>query len=573
MRAVSGMTAARSRLLSRRRAIAAAALLLVAAALVVSRPPQGEAATVFSFGVAGDFGANSNTSSVLNAVPASGANAFFALGDFSYNEVTPESAWCDFVKSRVGSSYPFELLAGNHEDDGPDGLIANYAACLPDRLGVQDDYPREYYVDYPAGNPLVRFVMISPQLTFPPSTWSYARGTTHYNWTVTAIDGARSAGIPWVVVGMHKYCLSLVNFPCGTGTDIMNLLVSKKVDLYLQAHDHAYSRTKQLALNGSCTAIPTSSFNANCVADGNPASAYTAGNGTVLATVGSGGRPINAEHPELPQGPFFQAWMGSNFNATWGFLKVDVSDTQLSARFVRGSGGSFADSFTINKSGPPPPTSTPTTAPTTTTTAPGGGVTVTANADSFVQSDVPTAAHGADTSLYVDSSPTKITYLKFDTSALAGQTLTAATLRITTTSSSSSGSPDTQVVHPVSDSSWTESGLTYNTRPGVGAANLGSVSATASNTTYSIPLNASQLQSLIGGQLTLALDSTGGTGDAFYVNSREATTNRPQLLLTTGALTAGPRAAVLGLGAINARAKILTGRFAPLQYKVCSAPI
>jgi Calcineurin-like phosphoesterase len=323
------MTAARSRLLSRRRAIAAAAVLLVAAALVVSRPPQGEAATVFSFGVAGDFGANSNTSSVLNAVPASGANAFFALGDFSYNEVTPESAWCNFVKSRVGSSYPFELLAGNHEDDGPDGLIANYAACLPDRLGVQDDYPREYYVDYPAGNPLVRFVMISPQLTFPPSTWSYAKGTAHYNWTVTAIDGARSAGIPWVVVGMHKYCLSLVNFPCGTGTDIMNLLVSKKVDLYLQAHDHAYSRTKQLALNGSCTAIPTGSFNPNCVADGNPASAYTAGNGTVLATVGSGGRPINAEHPELPQGPFFQAWMGSNFNATWGFLKVDVSDTQL----------------------------------------------------------------------------------------------------------------------------------------------------------------------------------------------------------------------------------------------------
>jgi hypothetical protein len=51
-------------------------------------------------------------------------------------------------------------------------------------------------------------------------------------------------------------------------------------------------------------------------------------------------------------------------------------------------------------------------------------------------------------------------------------------------------------------------------------------------TTYSITLNASQLQSLIGGQLTVALDSTGGAGDAFYINSREAATNRPQLLLT-----------------------------------------
>jgi hypothetical protein len=533
MRAVSGVTAARSRLLSGRRGIAAAALLLAAAALVVSRPPQSKAATAFSFGVAGDLGGNPNTTSVLNAVHASGVDQFFAIGDLSYSQQTPESAWCNFVKSSVGDSYPFELAAGNHEDgDGPDGLIPNFAACLPDRLGAQGDYPREYYVDYPAGSPLVRFIMISPRLTFPanPDPWTYNAGTSHYNWTASKIDGARAAGIPWVVVGMHMYCLSLVNYPCATGTDIMNLLVSKKVDLYLQAHDHAYSRTKQLALNGSCTAIPTTRFDANCVADDNPASAYTAGNGTVLATVGSGGKNMNSEHPELPQGSFFQAWMGTNYNATFGFLKVDVSDTQLSAQFVRGNGGSFADSFTITKNGPPPPTSTTTT--TTTTTTPGGGVTVTANADSFVQSDVPTAGHGADPALYVDSSPSKITYLKFDTSALAGQTLAAATLRITTTSSSSSGSPDTQVVHPVSDSSWTESGLTYNTRPAVGAANLGSVSNTGSNTTYSISLNASQLQSLIGGQLTLALDSTGGTGDAFYINSREAAANRPQLLLT-----------------------------------------
>jgi hypothetical protein len=112
------------------------------------------------------------------------------------------------------------------------------------------------------------------------------------------------------------------------------------------------------------------------------------------------------------------------------------------------------------------PTTT-TTAGATTTTTTGGAVTVTANADSFVQSDVPTAGHGSDTLLYVDSSPTKITYLKFDTSALAGQPLSGATLKVTTTSGSTSGSPDTQVVRPVSDSSWTEPGLTYNTRPAV----------------------------------------------------------------------------------------------------------
>jgi hypothetical protein len=543
---VNGITVARSPAGGRRRVLvlAVSALLVAGALVLVDRPPQGRAAASFSFGVAGDLGGNTRTASVLSAVQASGAAALFAIGDLSYSELTPESAWCDFVKSNLGASYPAELVAGNHEDDGPDGLISNFSGCLPDRLGgVQGDYPRQYYVDYPSGSPLVRFIMISPKLTFPPSTsaWSYGAGTVRYNWTASAIDGARAAGIPWVVVGMHMYCLSLVDFPCATGTDIMNLLFAKKVDLYLQAHDHAYARTKQLALNGSCTAMPTTSFNPDCVADDSASSAYTAGNGTVLATVGSGGRSINSEHPELPQGPFFKAYMGSNFNATYGFLKVSVSDTQVSAQYVRGTGGSFADAFTITKGQPPTTTTAATTTTTaatttttgaTTTTTGGGTTTFTANADSFVQSDAPTTGHGPDTALYVDSSPTKITYLKFDTSALAGRTVTDATLKVTTTSTSSSGSPDTQVVHPVADSSWTESGLTYNTRPAVGAANLGSVSNTNSNTTYSISLDAGQLQSLVGGQLTLALDSTGGAGDAFYVNSREASPNPPQLVLT-----------------------------------------
>jgi hypothetical protein len=39
--------------------------------------------------------------------------------------------------------------------------------------------------------------------------------------------------------------------------------------------------------------------------------------------------------------------MGSNANPTFGFLKVNVSGTSLSAQFVRGSGGTYTDSFTI----------------------------------------------------------------------------------------------------------------------------------------------------------------------------------------------------------------------------------
>ena len=58
-----------------------------------------------------------------------------ALGDFSYGQLS-ESAWCDFVKARVGAAFPFELVAGNHDADGSgDGHIDHFRVCLPHRLG------------------------------------------------------------------------------------------------------------------------------------------------------------------------------------------------------------------------------------------------------------------------------------------------------------------------------------------------------------------------------------------------------------------------------------------------------
>jgi Calcineurin-like phosphoesterase len=365
-------------------------IMIMVAAVVLAVPvviaamlwphARARADTTVTFAAAGDLGANNNTSAVLNAVAASGSQMFFPMGDLSYSQVTPESAWCSFVQNRLGANYPVELVTGNHEDnDGPDGTIGNFASCLPDKIGdVQGTYPTEYYFDYPPGNPLVRFVMISPGLDLNSNgtNWSYKQGTSHYTWTASAIDSARAAGIPWVVVGMHEYCISLVNHSCFVSDDLMNLLISKKVDLYLQAHDHAYSRTNQLALGPGCSAISSTSFNPACVANANPSSNYTAGNGTVIATVGSGGDSIDSQDPTLPWAPYFNqnAYMGSNRNATYGFLKVSISATQLSAQFVRGSGGSFADSFSLTKSqtspSPSPSSSSPSPSPSTSSPSP-----------------------------------------------------------------------------------------------------------------------------------------------------------------------------------------------------------
>jgi len=286
---------------------------------------------------------------VLNAVKTSGVNFFLAVGDLSYSDVKPESAWCDFVKARVGSTFPFELVSGNHEDDGPDGLITRFDDCLPHRLGsLTGTSGKQFYFDYPASNPLARFINISPNLTFPgEGTWSYNAGSARYNWTASAIDQARAAGIKWVIVSIHKYCISMVSGSCQIGSDIMNLLIQKKVDLYLQGHDHAFSRGKQLAHRSGCSAVSPGSFDSDCVADNGSDRIYGKGAGTVIVTTGAGGKSIGSVDTNDREAGYFASWMGSNANPTYGFLKITVSNTALTAQFVRASGGSYTDTFTI----------------------------------------------------------------------------------------------------------------------------------------------------------------------------------------------------------------------------------
>ena len=78
----------------------------------------------------------------------------------------------------------------------------------------------------------------------------------------------------------------------------------------------------------------------------------------MIATVGSGGDSITHRTRRWP-GPYFQTYMGSNNNATYGFLKVTVSDTQMSAHssVARGAvhGLVLDDQARIESSPPPAP--------------------------------------------------------------------------------------------------------------------------------------------------------------------------------------------------------------------------
>ena len=352
------------------------ALLLGATAFTSHVSATADTTPSVTFGAVGDIGESTDTTKMLSQITATGTTNFFGLGDYSYvpksTDPNSEQGFCDLVHNTLNDpNYPFEIVTGNHEDDdGPDGFISNYVKCLPDKLGATGNYGKQFYVDIPAAAPLVRFIMISPGTNSGGTTLTYKSNTAEYQWTASQIDGARAAGIPWVVIGMHYYCLNLSGHACPIKPDIMNLLLQKKVDVYLQAHDHAYARTKQLATGSACPTLNTTNYNPGCVADGNLQSAYTAGAGTVIATVGSGGVNINKQYDTDPAAPYFANYMGSNFNKSFGFLRFTATPQTLSASFVRSSGGSFTDSFSLTRN-----TSVDTTPPTVTGTSPADGAT------------------------------------------------------------------------------------------------------------------------------------------------------------------------------------------------------
>ena len=170
----------------------------------------------------------------------------------------------------MGEGFPFELIAGNHESlDVNDGQINDFSACLPNQIpGVVGTYGREYYMDLPKGAPLVRVINASPALTFEDGKWTYATGDAHYNWVSAAIDSGRAKGARWIVVTAHIPCLSVGIYSCPANRDFYNLMLSKKVDLVLHGHEHAYMRTHQLRAGVTgCSALAVGSFDADCVAD------------------------------------------------------------------------------------------------------------------------------------------------------------------------------------------------------------------------------------------------------------------------------------------------------------------
>lgn len=297
------------------------------------------------FAAAGDIGSTVYSGQTLTRLGRSGAEFFIAVGDLSTNGTGSEYPWSVFVKSKVGATYPFEIVSGNHEDTGTrDGLIDNFATDLPDRMNATGVYGKEYYFDAPSNASVARFILISPGLTFSGTTWKYAAGDAHYDWLVKAIDGARAIGIPWVIVAMHKPCISTAG-GCEANQDLQDLYSIKKVDLVLSGHQHSYQRSKGLTCALRNYYVPS------CVAEDGASGLYAKGAGTIFQIEGIGGQGMSSvSKTDGDYNYFTSAQMGKNTPGYgYGFLTYEVRRSRMD--IWTNFSGAFSDRFLIAQSG------------------------------------------------------------------------------------------------------------------------------------------------------------------------------------------------------------------------------
>jgi hypothetical protein len=132
-----------------------------------------------------------------------------------------------------------------------------------------------------------------------------------------------------------------------------------------------------------------------------------------------------------------------------------------------------------------------------------------------------TSNYGRATTLRVDGDPVTTAYLKFSVPDPGG-TILRARLRVWVSAGSSSGFE----VHKVSDTTWSETAMTWSNAPSIDPSVVASTGRTTTGTWVTIEVT----QVVTGsGTYCLALVSN-GTSSSTY-GSRESGSTAPQLLL------------------------------------------
>jgi hypothetical protein len=146
--------------------------------------------------------------------------------------------------------------------------------------------------------------------------------------------------------------------------------------------------------------------------------------------------------------------------------------------------------------------------------------------DTYVNADSPTGANGTATRIYADRSPVKKALLAFAVSGTGGCPIAAARLRLFNVDAAPRGGD----VRPLTDLSWSEQTVTWNTAPVTDALPVASLGGVSKNLWYEVDVT-----ELVTGDGSVGLALTSSASDGAGYSSREGpVSQRPELVVECG---------------------------------------
>jgi chitodextrinase len=143
--------------------------------------------------------------------------------------------------------------------------------------------------------------------------------------------------------------------------------------------------------------------------------------------------------------------------------------------------------------------------------------------DATVLKSTPTSKNGATATLGADSSPVENFLTKFAVTGTAGKRIDKAVLRLYGSDPSNSGG----AFRATTNTSWTESTVTWATAPVADGVSLGSVAGVTVGKWVDV-----DLAPLVKGDGTYSIRASSTSTDGVEYSSRNASTNRPEVVLT-----------------------------------------
>ncbi|OKI74106.1 CBM96 family carbohydrate-binding protein [Micromonospora sp. CB01531] len=160
--------------------------------------------------------------------------------------------------------------------------------------------------------------------------------------------------------------------------------------------------------------------------------------------------------------------------------------------------------------------------------------TFTSVADTYVDNSATSTNYGTRTQLGIDNSPIKRMFLRFSVNGLTAP-VSSARLRIHTDDVAGAESPSGGTFKAMTNTTWSETGVTWNNQPAIDGVTLGSLGSVARNTWYEVDVTR-----LVTGNGTVSIGVTSSNSDGADYDSRESGATAPQLVVTTGTSSSDP---------------------------------